>query len=142
MLSQLNAFETLGVLGAVLYVLNYLRVVMNGSAADRVGYFVLNLTAASLVLVSLSQAFNLAAALIQIFFVGMSIIGIARRLQKLRRPHQASRLAWGSGVLRVLHQWRRRRLRAIGPNFQCECRARCARARNNDEVADRGLDLI
>lgn len=85
-LAPLDLYGTLGVLGAALYVVSYLRVVMNGAAADRLSYFALNLAAASLVLVSLSQAFNLGAALIQVFFVVMSLVGIGRRLPRLGRP--------------------------------------------------------
>jgi len=84
-LASLDLYATLGILGAALYVVSYLRVVMNGAAADRLSYFAVNLAAASLVLVSLSQAFNLGAAVIQVFFVVMSIFGISRRLHRLRR---------------------------------------------------------
>jgi hypothetical protein len=84
-LPELGVYAALGVLGAALYVVSYVRVVMNWSAADQLGYFALNLVAASLVLISLSEAFNLGAALIQVFFVVMSIVGIGRRLHRLRR---------------------------------------------------------
>lgn len=82
---RLGAFDLLGVLGAVLYVGNYTRLVLRWSSTTETGYFVVNLMAASLVLIGLSQAFNLGAAMIQLFFLGLSFVAIIQRWQPLRR---------------------------------------------------------
>lgn len=81
----LDFFDALGVLGAILYIGNYARLVLRRASADNASYFVVNLLAASLVLTSLTQVFNLGAALIQLFFVAMSLLGIVDRWQPLRR---------------------------------------------------------
>lgn len=91
--ANLALFDVLGVGGAALYVGNYTLLVMRRFDTDMPGYFVVNLLAASLLLVSLSQAFNLGAALIQFFFLVMSVVGVVSRvhpLQRLRRLQRRS----------------------------------------------------
>lgn len=82
---HLGFFDLLGVVGAGLYICNYTLLVMRRFTADHPGYFVVNLLAAGLVLLSLTHAFNLGAALIQFFFLVMSIAGIVSRLHPVRR---------------------------------------------------------
>lgn len=85
---NLGLLDYLGVLGAVLYMVNYLRLVLRWSSTNQTNYFVVNLTAASLVLTGLSHNFNLGAVMIQTFFIAMSLIGIGRSVpgwQRLRR---------------------------------------------------------
>jgi len=48
-------------------------------------YFMMNLAAASCVLLGLSVDFNLASALIQIFWVVMSLVGICVTLMRPKR---------------------------------------------------------
>ena len=91
--APLGPFDLFGVAGAALYVCNYTLLVTRRTSADRPGYFVLNLLAALLLLVSLSQAFNLGAALIQLFFCVMSVVGILSRLHPLRRLRRRHRAA-------------------------------------------------
>ena len=55
------------------------------TSTDRAGYFLCDLLAAGLVLVSLTQAFDIGATLIQLFFLAMSVVGIVSRLHPLRR---------------------------------------------------------
>lgn len=87
-MAPLGLFDLLGVAGAALYVCNYALLVTRRTSADRPGYFVMNLLAAILLLASLSQAFNLGAALIQLFFCVMSVVGAVSRLHPLRGLQQ------------------------------------------------------
>lgn len=85
----LGLLDLFGVAGAALYICNYTLLVTRRTSADRPLYFVVNLSAAIFLLISLSQAFNLGAALIQLFFCAMSVVGIVSRLhplRQLRRP--------------------------------------------------------
>jgi hypothetical protein len=87
---SIGVTEMIGVAGFFLYVTNYSLLTLRIWSSDELRYFVVNLTAASCVLIGLTHSFNLAAALIQIFFVSMSIIGIALRLR--RSPPTKSRM--------------------------------------------------
>lgn len=81
-------FETIGVIGFGLYVLNYTLLTLRYPSGHDVAYFNLNLLAAAFVLVGLMASFNLASALIQVFWVGMSLVGIA--LKFTRPPNNAT----------------------------------------------------
>jgi hypothetical protein len=83
--TPLGLFDLLGVAGAALYIGNYTLLVTRRTSADRPGYFFINMLAAGFLLISLIQAFNLGAALIQLFFLIMSMVGILSRLRLLRR---------------------------------------------------------
>ena len=72
-----------GIFGFVTYVLNYVALSLRLVTSESTLYFALNITAASLVLVSLSQDFNLASALIQGFWI---LIGSVAILVRWRRP--------------------------------------------------------
>lgn len=75
-----NIFELLGVVGFLLYVLNYTLLTFRVLSGDSLRYFSINFCAASFVLMGLSTSFNLAAALVQIFWICMSTLAIALRL--------------------------------------------------------------
>jgi len=49
--------------------------------SESIRYFAINLAAASMVLIGLMSAFNLAAAMIQVFFIGSSTVAIIIRLR-------------------------------------------------------------
>ena len=72
--------ETIGVCGFLLYVVNYTLITTGLVSSDSVHYFCINFLAAAFVLIGLSSDFNLASALIQSFFIVMSVLGIAIRL--------------------------------------------------------------
>lgn len=74
--------EMIGVGGFFLYVANYTMLTLRILTGDCLRYFVLNIAAASMVLIGLSASFNLASAMIQGFWVVMSLIGIAMRLRR------------------------------------------------------------
>ncbi len=81
-------FETIGVIGFCLYVLAYTLLTLRILTGACVMYFALNLFAATCVLIGLSASFNLASALIQLFWVVMSLVGIT--LHMLRRSDRSA----------------------------------------------------
>lgn len=74
--------ELIGIGGFCLYVTTYSLLTLRFISGNSVIYFCMNLTAASCVLTGLTVSFNLAAALIQVFWITMSLIGIAMRLTR------------------------------------------------------------
>ena len=80
-----EVFDVIGVAGFGLYVLNYFLLTLGRIDPNNAGYFVINLLAATLVMIGLSVAFNLAAALIQGFWIVMSVIAIAIRIRRRKR---------------------------------------------------------
>lgn len=77
--------ELTGVLGFGLYVLTYALLTLRYICGHSVVYFTMNLAAAVCVLIGLSVSFNLASAMIQIFWISMSLIGITMQLSRMRR---------------------------------------------------------
>ena len=80
-------FDAIGVAGFGLYVLNYSMLTFQRVKSESILYFVINGSAACMVLVGLTNAFNLAAAMIQIFFICISGVAVFVRL----RARQAKR---------------------------------------------------
>ncbi len=74
-------FDAIGVAGFGLYVLNYTMLTLQRVKSDSIRYFVINLAAAAMVLIGLITSFNLAAAMIQIFFICSSGVAIIIRLR-------------------------------------------------------------
>lgn len=74
-------FDVVGIAGFGLYVLNYTLLTFRKLQTEHVLFFVLNGTAAVLVLIGLSSAFNLASAMIQIFWIGISVVAVVVRLR-------------------------------------------------------------
>lgn len=79
------ALEMAGVAGFGLYVTNYTLLTFHRLHSHDALYFGINLVAATLVLVSLTASFNLASAMIQIFWVFISSTAIVLRLKRKRR---------------------------------------------------------
>ena len=77
-----DVFEMIGVAGFALYVINYSLLTLRFLDGHSLSYFVLNLLAAAFVLVGLTVSFNLASAMIQLFWVAMSSLGIVLRLTR------------------------------------------------------------
>lgn len=85
-------FDAIGVAGFGLYVLNYSLLTLQRIKSESIIYFVVNGTAACMVLIGLMHSFNLAAALVQIFFICASLVAIVLRLRirhKARQTHGA-----------------------------------------------------
>lgn len=76
--------QTCGVLGSILYIGGFALLQTGRICANALYYSCNQLTAASLVLISLVGAFNLGAFLIQIGFLFFGAIGLARRLRMSR----------------------------------------------------------
>lgn len=74
-------FEAIGVAGFALYVLNYSLLTLHRITSHSKTYFVINMIAASFVLIGLTNSFNLASALIQGFWIVISITAIVVRLR-------------------------------------------------------------
>ncbi len=78
-------FKLVGVAGFALYVLNYAMLTFGVLSTSATPYFVVNFFAAAMVLLSLMINFNLASALIQVFWIFMSTIGIFTRFKPDRQ---------------------------------------------------------
>lgn len=74
--------ELIGIAGFGLYVLTYGLLTFRILNGQSVSYFTMNLAAATCVLIGLSSSFNLASAMIQIFWISMSLIGIMLHLRR------------------------------------------------------------
>lgn len=74
-------FDTIGVVGFALYVINYGLLTFHRITSHSKTYFVLNLAAATLVLIGLTHSFNLASALIQMLWIAISLTAIALRMR-------------------------------------------------------------
>lgn len=81
--------EMIGVAGFSLYVLNYCLLTLHRLTSQSSTYFVINMVAASCVLIGLTHSFNLASALIQVFWIVISITAIVMRV----RPNTDGRAA-------------------------------------------------
>lgn len=77
-LSITNITESIGVLGFIFYMLSYYLLLIGKIDGTDNSYILMNFAAASFVLVSLIHNFNLASALIQIFWIAISIVGLIR----------------------------------------------------------------
>lgn len=82
---HLTTAELLGLAGAALYAGGYLLAAYDRLPSQSPLYYLTKLVAAGLVLFSLTESFNLAAAVIQVFFVVISLIGIFRHLGAWRQ---------------------------------------------------------
>ncbi len=75
-------FTVFGLIGCACYVLSYFLVQMELMDGNEFGYVVMNLVASIFMLLSLTQAFNLGAAVLQIVWIVISIGGIFRKMRK------------------------------------------------------------
>ena len=78
--------EIIGITGFALYVTTYTLLTLRIISGNSVKYFCMNLCSSSFVLIGLTSSFNLASALIQTFWISMSLIGIAIRLMRPTVP--------------------------------------------------------
>ena len=70
--------ELIGFAGVVLYLGSYFLLQTGIIRSASYAYCFSNMTAASLVMISLTHDFNLASALIQIFWIAISAMGLIR----------------------------------------------------------------
>jgi hypothetical protein len=83
-------FEAIGIAGFALYVLNYGLLTFTHVTSEPKCYFVLNMIAASCVLIGLTHSFNLASALIQLFWIVTSTTAIVLRQRQSRTGRSRS----------------------------------------------------
>jgi hypothetical protein len=76
--------DVIGVIGFSLYVMNYCLLTFHRLTSHSELYFMINLMAASIVLIWLTHSFNLASALIQLFWIAISTTAIVLRLRQSR----------------------------------------------------------
>lgn len=74
-----------GVLGSAMIIIAYLALQLDRLKSHDVSYLMLNGVGAALILVSLLFAFNLAAFIIELFWVGISVLGLVRASTAARR---------------------------------------------------------
>lgn len=76
-----HILDAIGVAGFVLYVLNYCLLTLRKVSSECITYFAINWAAATMVLLGLATSFNLASALIQLFWIAISTAAIVIRLR-------------------------------------------------------------
>ncbi|MEM8555765.1 MAG: hypothetical protein AAGF71_13185 [Pseudomonadota bacterium] len=79
-LTQTHIIELIGVLGFSFYAGSYFLVSIGRMNSEELRYYVCKGLGAICILISLSMSFNLGSFLIQVFFIVISGIGIAKRL--------------------------------------------------------------
>ncbi len=77
--------RAVGLVGVSIYVLGFFALCTGRLTSSTPVYFLLNFCAASCVMVSLSVDFNLSSALIQGFYIVMSLCGVWRRRRRFVR---------------------------------------------------------
>jgi len=83
-----SIMEIAGIAGFGLYVCNYMMLTFRVLTGNCIIYYMVNFSAASLVLIGLMNSFDLASALIQIFWICISSIGIFIRVRPNARHTQ------------------------------------------------------
>jgi paired small multidrug resistance pump len=78
-------YDVSGTVGVVLIVAAYLLLQLERVSGNDLIYLTMNAVGAALILLSLLYEFNLSAFLIELFWLGISLLGIARRMRKTRR---------------------------------------------------------
>jgi len=76
-----DLFDLIGNLGVALIVLCYLGLQLERVRSTDLSYSVLNAAGAMLILISLTENFNLSAVIIEVFWIAISVIGIAKALR-------------------------------------------------------------
>ena len=101
-------FEAIGIAGFALYVLNYGLLTFKQGTSESKCYFMLNMIAASCVLIGLTHSFNLASTLIQMFWIVISCVAKKRRLRSKGSRQSGARFQhagrWGDGCQGTDHR--------------------------------------
>ena len=84
-LADITVLECIGLAGAALYSLGYFLAAYDRLPSQSPLYYLCKMLAAVLVMISLTESFNLASAVIQAFFIFVSVIGILRHFDARRR---------------------------------------------------------
>lgn len=84
---ELSFFEATGLIGVALYLGSYAALQFHLIDCKGILYPILNFLAASCVLISLFESFNMSSAIIQISWITISSIGILRLLSSRMSGH-------------------------------------------------------
>ena len=82
-------YDFVGNLGVAMVLGAYLGLTLNKLRAGEPLYLLLNLIGSGLLLVSLLFAFNLSAMIIQVFWIAISLVGLARWRMSRPRTNRA-----------------------------------------------------
>lgn len=89
-----QSHDVIGVIGMLAYLASYFLLQIGLIHSNSYTYCLVNMAAASLVMISLLHDFNLASALIQISWIVISALGIFRLIFRSRRRRRRSRQIW------------------------------------------------
>ena len=81
----LNAYQVCGMVGFLIYIISFAAQQMGHLCGNGFLYPAFKVAAASMVLISLSDAFNLASALIQTSYILIGLVGLGVRLGKEKK---------------------------------------------------------
>jgi hypothetical protein len=79
-------YDLVGNVGVVVIVGTYLLLQLGRLNGSGFAYSMLNATGASMVIVSLMFNFNLSAFVVELFWVLISLLGVARNVARANRP--------------------------------------------------------
>ena len=89
-LGWLMSLDGVGLIGVAFYIGSYAALQLGLLRGSAYPYTLLNLGAAILVLISLTQEFNLSSAIIQVTWIGISLVGLVRMALLARRAKLSS----------------------------------------------------
>ena len=76
-----SLFDFIGNVGVTLIIISYLLLQLDKLKSKDISYSVMNLLGASFVIISLIENFNMSAFVIEVFWVGISMVGIINYLK-------------------------------------------------------------
>ncbi len=99
----MTVYTIIGLAGFAGYVASYALLQVGMLDGNGVIYTLANMAAASMVLISLFERFNLASLLTQVFWIGFGLVGLVRRLRSRspRAERLSTALLCGDGDSRV-----------------------------------------
>ena len=88
LISNLQWHDYVGALGAALIIMAYLYLQLGKFSGQDIAFSLLNIIGSILILISLSFNFNFSAAIIEIFWLIISFLGLALGLKNLQRLNE------------------------------------------------------
>ncbi len=79
-----SLYDLVGNVGVFFIIIAYLLLQLKKISSNDIKFSIMNLVGAALVIISLIQNFNMSAFVIEVFWVGISLVGI---LRKFRSSH-------------------------------------------------------
>lgn len=77
MLQNFEWYDLVGTIGVLLIVCSYFLLMIRRISSTALSYSTMNAAGAALILISLTQNFNLAAFMVEVFWLIISIVGMA-----------------------------------------------------------------